>query len=104
MAAAGSVECDPSMVDQWGPYARSVSGLHRLPKMSPWPGLAGAGREPGDRPWVRMADARSLPRLDRLREVWLWERDSTPPLFFRGQCGGVQRKGIYKRANCTLLV
>ena len=30
MAAAGSVERGPSMVDQWGPYARSLSGLHRL--------------------------------------------------------------------------
>ncbi|SOB97270.1 hypothetical protein SAMN05428964_1012156 [Thalassospira xiamenensis] len=30
MAAAGSIERGPSMVDQWGPYARSVSGPRRL--------------------------------------------------------------------------
>lgn len=30
MAAAGSVERGPSMVDRWGLYARSVSGPRRL--------------------------------------------------------------------------
>ena len=30
MAAAGSVERGPTMVDQWGPCARSVSGPRRL--------------------------------------------------------------------------
>jgi len=33
MAAAGSIERGPSMMDHWGPYARSVSGLHRLPEV-----------------------------------------------------------------------
>jgi len=30
MAVAGSVERGPSMMDQWGPYARSLSGPRRL--------------------------------------------------------------------------
>ena len=30
MAAGAAVGCDPSMVDQWGPCARSVSGPQRL--------------------------------------------------------------------------
>ena len=44
MAAEGSIERGLSMVDHWGPYARGVSRLHRLPEVSLWPGVIGAGR------------------------------------------------------------
>ncbi|RCK31398.1 hypothetical protein TH9_15905 [Thalassospira xiamenensis] len=68
MAAAGSVERGLSMVDRWGPYARSVSGLHRLREVLPLLGEIGAGRGPGDRQLARMADARGVFGLPSLPE------------------------------------
>ena len=41
MAAAGSIERDPSMVDHWGPYARSLSGPRRLAESA---AIAGSDR------------------------------------------------------------
>lgn len=32
----------PTKVDRWGPCARTVFRLHRLPELSTWPGMTGA--------------------------------------------------------------
>ncbi len=51
MAAAGSVERGPSMVDQWGAYARSVSatasviGWQLSAVRIPWSSVRGIGHD-----------------------------------------------------------
>ena len=60
--------------------ARDVSGGHRLPEESPWPGVTGARGEPEDRPLVRMEDARNGSEFHRLSEMSPWpEGDRSGP-------------------------
>ncbi|KZB54995.1 hypothetical protein TH44_05075 [Thalassospira xiamenensis] len=76
MAAGGSVERGPPMVDRWGPYARNVSGLHRLSESVALAGIDRSGERAEDCLWVKMVEARGVSGLHRLPEVWCWERCS----------------------------
>jgi len=52
--------------------ARDVSGGHRLPEESPWPGVTGARGEPEGRLLARLAEARGLSGLHQLPEMSRW--------------------------------